>query len=219
MVSSLVKDTVGPAHVQKASASDNERCFGRMVRARGTDSKWTPTVVSAIRSALVSYGCLSKVPNMAALNNRNIPSQFWRPEVRDRGTSGAVLSLKSLGETHWKHALAALSEKCCFHGTFLFRLLLGSSRKPPPPPAGKCPTPSPRALQWFKAGIIRWLPDCAPWSLRSGLELRAPSHTCFHIPERGGQDACTHPSRMTTFLRKTLQSICLKNLWASLADS
>lgn len=143
MVSTLVKDTTD-WHTRKRPRPLTMRdALGGWRGRRGTDSKQTPASLSAVRSALVSYGRPSKVPNVGALKNRNIPSQFRRPEVRGRGASGAELSAKALGEAHREQALAALSGKCCSHDTFLSRLLLGQLQAASPSPAGKRLTPSP----------------------------------------------------------------------------
>lgn len=176
-------------------------------------------MVSAIRSALVSHGRPSKVPNTGALNNRNIPSQFWRPEVRDRGASGAMLSPRAVEVTHRKHALAALSGKYCSHGTFLSRLLLGQLQAASPSPCRQVSEPLLVPFNDLRQELSDGSPTAPRGAQGPGWNSGLPHTPVSTSPERGGQDASAHHSRMTIFLRKTLQSICLMNLWASVADS
>lgn len=229
----------GLAHTQKASAPDNERCFGRMagekrdrLEAKASLAEccafcvnflWTPQQSS-------KCGCFKEQKH-----SLTVPQARGQRSRRQRG--------RALCEGPRGGAPGA--GPCCLVGEVLFPRHLSLAEAAPgstPLPCRQASDPLPvpfNDVNCFRIIMYgqrrgRWvclacawpwteLSDGSPTASRGARGLSWNSGL-LHTPvstsaERGGQDASAHPSRMTTFLRKTLQSICLMNLQPSLADS
>lgn len=204
----------GLAHVQKASAPDNERCFGRMagekrdrLEAKASLAEccafcvnflWTPQQSS-------KRGCFKEQKH-----SLTVPQARGQRSRRQRG--------RALCEGPRGGAPGA--GPCCLVGEVLFPRHLslpsaaGAAPGSLPLPCRQASDPLPMPFNdvncfriimngqrrgrwvcltcaWPWTGVIRRLPDCISWSPRAKLELGAPSHTCFHIcRERGTRCIC-----------------------------